>query len=456
MRSSKRQTKAEFAATVLDNPYIPHDPTIKQAEFLVDLRKEGMYGGAAGGGKSDALLMAGLQYVTEPDYASIIFRKTFTDLSLPGALMDRADEWLRGTDAKWKEKTKTWIFPSRATLTFGFLENEKDKFRYQGSEYQYVGFDELTQFTETQYRYLFSRLRRLEGSAIPIRCRGASNPGGAGHEWVKNRFITYKNEQGIIINPPEELSKRGRFFVPAKLQDNPYLDQEEYLESLGELDPVTQAQLQDGNWDIQAKGEMFKREWFDFVDAAPQGCQMVRYWDMASTEPSKANPDPDWTVGLLMGEKNGEYYVINVFRCRKNSGDRDKAIEATIALDPIYIKQRLGQEPGSSGKDVTLTFAKTVFRGRDFVGIPETKQLGSKVVRAGPVSSASKNGLIHIVKGPWNAAFITELELFPQEGVHDDQVDTFSGAFLQLVKAPKRRTAMTWDGVGVVGGGFRV
>ena len=117
--------------------------------------EEAFYGGAAGGGKSDCLLMAALQYVDIPDYAAILFRKTYADLTLPGALMDRARDWLSGTDARWKDEEKTWLFPSGASITFGYLENEQDKFRYKSAEFQFCGFDELTQFSETQYTYLF-------------------------------------------------------------------------------------------------------------------------------------------------------------------------------------------------------------------------------------------------------------------------------------------------------------
>ncbi len=198
---------AVMRATILENPWIPHDPTPKQAEFLLMPDLEVLFGGSAGGGKSEALLMAALQYVDVPGYAAILFRRTYTDLALPGALMDRAHEWLQGTAAKWSEKNKTWTFPSGATLSFGYLENENDKYRYQSAEFQFIGFDELTQFTETQYLYLFSRLRRLEGSKIPLRMRAASNPGGVGHEWVKQRFI--------VGDKP---------FVPASLDDNPYID----------------------------------------------------------------------------------------------------------------------------------------------------------------------------------------------------------------------------------------
>ena len=157
--------------------FIPHTPTPKQLAFLLLGGQEALFGGSAGGGKTDALLMAALQSVDTPGYAALVLRRTYADLSLPGALMDRAQEWLGPTAARWHDTEKTWAFPSGATITFGYLEHELDKFRYQGSELSFCAFDELTQFTESQYRYLFSRLRRLAGSDIPLRMRSASNPG---------------------------------------------------------------------------------------------------------------------------------------------------------------------------------------------------------------------------------------------------------------------------------------
>ena len=129
------------------NRYIPQAPTPKQAAFLLLPVIEAFYGGQPGGGKSSALLMAALQYVDVPGYSALLLRRTYADLALAGALMDRARSWLSGTDAQWNEQRKIWRFPSGATLTFGYLENANDKYRYQGSEFQFVGFDEISQFS---------------------------------------------------------------------------------------------------------------------------------------------------------------------------------------------------------------------------------------------------------------------------------------------------------------------
>jgi hypothetical protein len=234
-----------FCARVemLTRGWCPHDPTSKQKEFLELGEREALYGGAAGGGKSDALLMGALQYVDQKDFAALVLRRSYTDLSLPGAIMDRSHDWLRNSGAHWDDRKKSWKFPSGASITFGYLENEKDKYRYQSSEFQYIAFDKLTQFVETQYLYLLSRLRRLRGSSTPLRMRAASNPGGVGHDWVKARFVD-----------------GNKAFVPARLDDNPHLDREEYRYALEQLDETTRAQLRDGIWVRDGYGLVYKFE----------------------------------------------------------------------------------------------------------------------------------------------------------------------------------------------------
>lgn len=232
---------------------------------------EALFGGGSGGGKSDALLMAALQYVEVPDYAALLLRRTYADLVKPGALMDRAGDWLRPTAARWRDHAKTWEFPSGATVSFGFLAVEKDKFNYQSSELDFVGFDELSQFEESQYTYLFSRIRRLEGSRVPSRMRGATNPGS---EWVKTRFGIENGRvepvqwtEGYWAD--DDLWVEPRAFVRSLLSDNQAVDAVAYRRSMANLDPMTRQQLLRGDWDVRPEGKLFKREWFQIVEAGP-------------------------------------------------------------------------------------------------------------------------------------------------------------------------------------------
>jgi len=395
--------------------YIPLKPTPKQLAFLLLPCLEALFGGAGGPGKSVGLLMAALQYVDTKDYAALIIRRTYADLSLPGALMEVSRSWLTNTDARWSDMEKSWHFPAGASLTFGYLDNIRDLDRYQSAAFQFIGFDELTQFPERYYTYMFSRTRRLMGSSVPIRMRSASNPGNIGHDWVKRRFMDERST--------------ARVFLPAKLADNPHIDAAEYHKSLAELDPITQRQIEDGDWTARHGGSKFRREWFEIVDVAPAEVTSVRCWDMAATE-AKAGKDPDWTVGLRMGRTaNNILYIMDIRRMRGTPNTTEQLIKQTAELDGRAVKIRMEQEPGSSGIKAIDDYKRRVLMGYDFKGVPST---GSKEVRANPVASQAEAGNIKIVRGSWNTAFLDEIELFPQ-GSHDDICDALSGALDALV-----------------------
>ena len=251
---------------IFPNSYCPRSPHPKQELFLGLNCPEAFFGGAAGGGKSIALLMAALQHVDVPGYAALILRRDLPRLALPGGLIPRSHEWLAGTAATWNDTHRQWTFPLTggppATLSFGYLSRPYDKFRYASSEFQFIAFDELTELDEDDYLFLFSRLRRIHRLNLPLRVRSASNPGNLGHEWVKQRFVEGAVEANTL---PGVLHKEGRSFVPSLIADNPSLDGEEYLRSLMHLPPIERERLARGDWSVREEG-MFRRDWLrDYV-----------------------------------------------------------------------------------------------------------------------------------------------------------------------------------------------
>jgi len=294
-------------------------------------------------------------------------------------------------------------------LQFGYLETEADKYRYQGAEFDFIGFDELTQFTESQYTYLFSRLRRRADSNIPLRMWSASNPGGVGHNWVKQRFIV-------------EGTKYRRVFVPAFLSDNPYLDKESYIQNLMRLDLTTRKQLLEGSWEA-AIGTMFHRDWFQIIPKAksPMNLRKIRVWDLAATEPEKGK-DPDWTAGALMGMWQGQYYIYHLEHFRGSPKSVEDRIQATARADGRDVEIWMEEEGGSSGKITTDHYAREVLLGFTYRAQRST---GSKENRANPFSAAAERKNVFLVEGDWINAFLDEAEVFP-EGDHDDQVDVCS------------------------------
>jgi hypothetical protein len=181
-RSPNNPPEIEIVLSLPPKRYCPHVPTAKQLAFLLCPRTEAFFGGAAGPGKTEALLMGALQLVQRPRYNALLLRRTFRQLNQSNSIMNRARQRLANTDAVWKDADKRFTFPSGATITFGNLDSEDDVYQYDSSEFQYIGFDELTSFSERQYTYLFSRLRTTRDNPVPLRMRSASNPGNRGHD----------------------------------------------------------------------------------------------------------------------------------------------------------------------------------------------------------------------------------------------------------------------------------
>jgi predicted phage terminase large subunit-like protein len=375
--------------------------------------------------------MSALQYVDVPGYSAIIFRRTYADLALPGAIMDRFISWMSTVDdVRWNANNYTAVFPSGARLSFGYLNNQQDFLRYKGAEFQFIGMDEVTEIRESDYRYMFSRLRRPASgplAQVPLRMRSACNPAP---NWVRQRFIV-------------EGQTEGRIFVPSKLSDNPGIDADSYRTALQALDPVERRRLEEGDWWATTLGSMFQRESIVIIDQTDiprisSSARAVRFWDLAATEPSHTNPNPDWTVGTLMLFDGGIAYILDVRRARVRGEKVEAFIAQTAYEDGGTVAIRMEQEPGSSGKGLVDQYARYVLPGFDFLGIRST---GDKVTRARPFAAAAANGNVRCVRGPWLTDWLDELSTFPEACDHDDQVDSAVGAFTHLagLGLPQRR-----------------
>jgi hypothetical protein len=233
---------------------------------------EGFYGGAAGGGKSDYLLVEALRQVHIPNYKAIIFRKTYPELS---ELIDRS-RWLyirAYPKARYNSTEHCWHFPSGAKIYFGNLNRPADKIKYQGKQFDFIGFDELTHFTFDEYAYMYSR-NRPSGPGTRVYRRATGNPGGIGHGWVKQYFVRAA-EPGTPVTthidvrtPDGETIKmtRKKIFIPSRVFDNKALleNNPDYLASLALLPEQDRLALMDGNWD-SFSGQVFM-EWKDDPD----------------------------------------------------------------------------------------------------------------------------------------------------------------------------------------------
>lgn len=343
---SLEELRQRFQATVALGrrvQWVPHGLFSKQQEFADLDCLEALYGGAAGGGKTDALLAAALEYFDEPGYSALILRRTFPDLALPNAIMDRSHRWLDSTDARWNDRDKRWTSPKGAILQFGYCDTETDLTRYKSAEFQFVGIDELTEWPEEWYTFLFSRIRRTEGVNIPLRMRAATNPDGIGAEWVRQRFdIPLGAEIPVPI-----WRGANRVFWPARAEDNPSLDLVSYelaLEQMaGGRDTVRWRQLREGLWFRDGKGLVYAG--FDVernvIDEAPKCKYFVLAIDYGFTD------ECSFTV-LGWRDHDPNVYILESW---KQAGlTPSDAAQATVMLAKLYPFVKIVGDIGGLGK----------------------------------------------------------------------------------------------------------
>lgn len=367
-----------------------------------------------------------------------------------------------------------YVWPRHKTkIRFAHMQYESDRFNWQGAQIPYIGFDELTHFTEDQFFYMPSRNRSVCG--VKPRIRGTVNPDA--DSWVK-RFLApwvdeewpmedraisgekrwFIRESGQIIwlkKGESHPDAKSVTFIRASVYDNKILleTNPEYLINLKSLPLIERERLLNGNWSIRPEGgKYFKKHWFPVLEVRPGDIEEeCRYWDKAATEivpSSSKKQDPDYTASVLLARrKQGaypRYVVLDATWDRKSPGGVEKLIRQTAEHDDgcytdesgrlihsKYVRVCIEEEAGSSGKDDTYTFVTKVLDGFDAHGVRVT---GSKEVRAKAPSAQAEQGNIGLLKGSWNAAFLDFLEAFPNPKVHDDPVDGLSGSYGELAQ----------------------
>lgn len=232
-----------------------------------------------------------------------------------------------------------------------------------------------------------------------------------------------------------EVDVKSMTFIPGKLDDNQDLLRVDpgYRGRLMAMSRVERGRLLDGNWKVRAAaGMVFNRSEVKIIETAPTDLvEVVRRWDLASTEPHEGNQDPDWTCGVKMGKtKAGRYVVLDVIYFRKRAHLVHTSIKAIAEQDGHRVKVGLAQDPGQAGVDQVTGYA------RDLAGYTVwiERETGDKVTRSDAYATQWQAGNVDILRGPWNDWYLALMEAFPTEGVHDDPVDASSGAFQKLVK----------------------
>ena len=409
--------------TLISSPYWPHKPTPKQLLALsLAACRDLFYGGAAGGGKSDFLLMGASQFAHDPESKALLLRRTYADLVRSEALLDRAISWWGLKDGVHYDKLMrrfTFAGGKGGTIEFGHLGHSTAHLQYQGPAYTFIGIDESTQIPSNQIGFLRTRLRKRKDSNIPLQFRLAANPGGISHDYHKRRYV----------DAEPTLDRR---YIKALLTDNQHLDAAEYEAQFEDLDPVELARLLRGDWSAMPSTDFFDLDKLDFVDGIPPGdWQWYRSWDYAATEEAPGK-DPDYTAGGLVGHRDGVIVIADMQKFRYNPDATMDAVRDTARADGTDVQVIGEEEGGSSGKIATTTMSR-LLTGYSYDGIRPT---GSKQVRARALASAVRNRNVKVVAGPWVHDLVEEMRAFPS-GPHDDQVDALSQAIGHIQQAPQ-------------------
>lgn len=411
----------------------------------------------------------------------MILRRSYPNLKLSGGLIDESKGIYKHFGGDYKVQPMMWVFPNGATVQFAAVPD--DLTEWQGLQATNILVDEAAEWKEEEILFLFSRSRGANYKGH-INVTMTCNPSRESflYEWVKysldeatgvplqctediiRHFVNigskvffansedelweqYGKPLGLLKLQPGDVPQRGvnyffpkTFrFIPMVIFDNPVLlkNNPGYLRSLQGQSRVNQLRFLHGSWTARIEGEgRFRREWVEIVNYPPTNpVARCRSWDLASSVPSETNRNPDWTAGVKISRgRDGYYYIEHVERFQKLSDGVLKAIIATALEDGVWDCQvTIPKDPGAGGKAANSFYVRELANhGITAKSISISGHVG-KIARFIPFCTLAESGLVKVVRGDWNEAWLSELELFEGERANrDDMVDATSDGFNHL------------------------
>lgn len=461
-------------------------PQPKQEEFLSNPADIVIYGGAAGGGKSWALLYEPLRHIENPGFGAVIFRSSMTQIKEQGGLWDASMKLysLYPRSRPIKSPKPYWQFPSGAKVSFRQISRDEDVYDWQGTEIPLIEFDELTHFSQFQFFYMLSRNRSLCG--VDPYVRASCNPdadswvAGFISWWIdpetgyaipersgKIRYMGRINEQIVWGDTREEVLEKARevaddvelkaeeiksvSFVASTIYDNEILlkTNPAYLANLKAQSIVERERLLYGNWKIKAaRGLFFPRSALPELlqDTPTDVTRWVRGWDLAATDTDEGG-DPAYTASVLLGKRKDGRYVIADATNNRFKADKVRAIVKQCAVsDKAKYKRvriRMSIDPGQAGKEQAQSYIKMLAG----FSVSTVRETGTKEARAEPFAAQWQAGNVDVVAGPWTETLLGQYESFP-ESKFKDLVDAGANAFNELEmmntgSAPPQENAAT-------------
>lgn len=441
-----------------------------------------IFGGAAGSGKSMSLLLdfAKPQYLRNPYYNAVIFRRTYQDITKAGGLWDESKRIYPLTGGIATQKPPTWRWEKGSSLAFAHLIHEDTVYEYQGAQINRIGFDELTHFSNpAMFWYMFTRARSMSG--IKPAVRATCNPDADSWvaefiQWYWNPETGYPIEErsGVVryflrrgdsdiqwASTKEELIDRYRdelelvcakskglvtpsdlvksfTFIAASVYDNPKLLEANpsYLAELMAQHPVERERLLHGNWKIRYEaGTVFSGNWFKIIDEMPSvPMWSVRFWDLAATAKEVADADACYTVGLQIAQIGTYFYIMDCIIEQRKAGDIEELLTETAEWDGDRVVVRWELEGASAGKMVEQSIRDAILERCPNHDAKACRPMGDKLTRALPAAKEAAAGRVFLLRGDWNDKFLNAVQKFDggrkrTNPLVNDIVDAFSGGF---------------------------